>query len=110
MKKIILLAVLAMMMSTAAATEISFAPDHWDIQKWCLIATDVVINTDGKPVAATDVVIETSLAYVDFVPSKKLFPNFFKFSNIILYFLMSLAVVVFLKMILYLNQALMMNN
>ncbi|MEI8009542.1 MAG: hypothetical protein WCI00_09650 [bacterium] len=42
-----------------------------------MIATDVVINTDGKPVAATDVVIETSLAYVDFVPSKKLFPNFF---------------------------------
>ena len=77
MKKFILLAALMMMVSTAAATDISFSPDHWDIQKWCLIATDIFINTDGKPVAATDVVIETSLAYVDFVPSKKLFPNFF---------------------------------
>ena len=77
MKKIFLLGILILMTSITSASEISFSPDHWDIQKWCLVAADIFINTDEHPVAATDVVIESSLDYVDFVPTKTLFPHFF---------------------------------
>ncbi len=77
MKKIALFTMFILMIGVTTATEINFFPDHGDIQKWCLIATDIFINAEWNPVAATDVVIETSLEYVDFVPSKELFPNFF---------------------------------
>lgn len=77
MKKIFLLGILILMTSITNASEISFSADHWDIQKWCLVATDVFINTDEHPVAATDIVIESSLEYVDFVPTKTFFPHYF---------------------------------
>lgn len=64
------------MISVSMATEIRFFPDSWEIQKWCLVAVDVMIDTSEQAIAATDVVIETSLEYVDFVPNKKLLPNF----------------------------------
>ncbi len=64
-------------MGIAAAAEISFSPDYGEIQKWCLLPVDIFIDAKGNNVAATDVVIESSLAYVDFVPSKKVFPYFF---------------------------------
>ncbi|MEI7557947.1 MAG: hypothetical protein WCJ45_03855 [bacterium] len=45
-----------------------------------MVAADIVFDTTNTNVAATDVVIESSLEYVDFVPykdpSKNSFPNF----------------------------------
>lgn len=76
-KKIALIGIITMMIGISTATEIRFSPDSWDIKKWCLVATDIVVNTDNAAVAATDIVIETSLEYVDFVPTKNLFPYFF---------------------------------
>lgn len=77
MKKIILIGIFVMMIGISTATEIKFSPDNWDIQKWCLIATDIFIDTEDNKIAATDIVIESSLEYLDFVPSKNLFPYFF---------------------------------
>ena len=65
------------MISVSTATEIRFFPDSWEIQKGCLVAVDVIIDTSEQAIAATDVVIETSLEYIDFVPNKTLLPNFF---------------------------------
>ena len=80
MKKIVAIGILIMMIGISTASEIRFSPDNGNIQKWCLIATDVVFDTTNTNVAATDVVIESSLEYVDFVPyrdpSKNSFPNF----------------------------------
>lgn len=76
-KKIALIGIITLMIGISTATEIRFAPDHWDIKKWCLVVTDIIINTDNAAVATTDIVLETSLEYVDFVPTKNLFPYFF---------------------------------
>ncbi|MFA7298570.1 MAG: hypothetical protein WC010_02890 [Candidatus Absconditabacterales bacterium] len=77
MKKIILIGIFVMMIGISTATEIKFSPDNGDIQKGCLIATDIFIDTEDNKIAATDIVIESSLEYLDFVPSKNLFPYFF---------------------------------
>lgn len=65
-----------MTIGSTTAAEIKFFPANGDIQKWCMIVTDIFIDTTGNPIAATDVVIESSLEYVDFVPTKTLFPYF----------------------------------
>ena len=77
MKKIVLLGILMVMVGVTAASEIRFSPENWDIQKWCLVAADIIIDTDSSAIAATDIVIESSLEYLDFVPTKNLFPYFF---------------------------------
>lgn len=75
MKKILGIAILMMMISVSAATEIRFSPDVWSLGKWCMTATDIVIDTQNQEIAATDIVIESSLEFVDFVPSS-MFPYF----------------------------------
>lgn len=77
MKKILRIVVIGMMIGVSTASEIRFFPDSWEIQKWCLVAVDIIVDTSDQSVAATDVVIESSLEYVDFVPNKNFFPNFF---------------------------------
>jgi len=78
MKKIILgIAIITTIIGAGTATEIRFSPDTAEIKSGCLVAVDVIIDTSEQAIAATDVVIETSLEYVDFVPSKELIPNFF---------------------------------
>lgn len=77
MKKIVVIGILMFMVGVSTAAEISFSPGTWDIQNWCLVATDIIIDTSDNNIAATDIVIESSLEYVDFVPSKNLFPYFF---------------------------------
>jgi|GEM_PF-941148 len=77
MKKIALIGIFVMMIGISTATEIRFSPDNGNIQKTCLVAADVFVNTDDKKIAATDIVIESSLEYMDFVPNKNLFPYFF---------------------------------
>ena len=77
MKKIALIGILFMLIGIGTATEIRFSPDVWDIQKWCLVAADVFVEMGNNQVAATDIVIESSLEYMDFVPNKNLFPYFF---------------------------------
>jgi len=76
MKKILGIALLMMMVSVSIASEISFSPDTWDLGKWCIIATDIIVDTKGQQIAATDIMIESSLEFVNFVPSP-LFPFFF---------------------------------
>ena len=75
MKKILGIAAIIMMIWVSAAAEIWFSPDSWNIGKWCIVATDVVIDTNNQEIAATDVVIESSMEFVDFVPTW-LFPYF----------------------------------
>ncbi len=58
------------------ATEITFSPANWEIANNCLVAVDIVANTNDQEIAATDVVIESSLAFVDFVPLETMFPYF----------------------------------
>jgi hypothetical protein len=41
------------------------------------VAVDIVVDTSNQAIAATDIIIETSLDYVDFVPDTTFFPNFF---------------------------------
>ncbi|EKD24980.1 MAG: hypothetical protein ACD_80C00142G0022 [uncultured bacterium (gcode 4)] len=77
MKKIVVIGFLMLMIGVSAATEISFSPADWNIQNWCLVATDIIVDTSNNNIAATDIVIESSLEYVDFVPSKNIFPYFF---------------------------------
>jgi len=65
------------MIGVSTATEIRLSPDNGDIQKWCLVTADIFIDTENNKVAATDVVLQSSLEYIDFVPTKNLFPYFF---------------------------------
>ncbi len=75
MKKILGIATLIMILWVSTAAEIRFSPDSWDIGKWCIVATEIIIDTQDKETAATDIVMESSLEFVDFVPSN-LFPYF----------------------------------
>lgn len=75
MKKIIALFTLTCLFSVSMATEITFSPEKGEVANNCLVALDVMINTDNKEIAASDIVIESSLDFVDFVPSN-LFPYF----------------------------------
>ncbi|HMS91362.1 MAG TPA: hypothetical protein PKC87_04035 [Candidatus Absconditabacterales bacterium] len=75
MKKIITLLTLSCLFSISMATEISFSPEKGEVANNCLVALDIMIDTDNKEIAASDIVIESSLDFVDFVPSK-LFPYF----------------------------------
>lgn len=52
------------------ATEISFSPNHLVGGTWCLLATDIIVDAENSHIAATDIVLESSLAFVDFVPSE----------------------------------------
>jgi len=75
MKKFLGIVTLIMILWVSTATEIKFSPDHWDIKKWCIVATDIIIDTQDNEIAATDIVMETSLEFVDFIPSN-MFPYF----------------------------------
>lgn len=75
MKKVFALLGFICMFSIAAWREITFFPATGEMTQWCLVATDIVIDTENIDVAATDIVIESSLDFVDFVPSD-MFPYF----------------------------------
>lgn len=45
--------------------------------KGCTVAVDVTLDAQGKKVATTDIMLESSMKYVDFVPNKNLFPYYF---------------------------------
>ncbi len=75
MKKILWIATLIMILWVSTATEIRFSPDSWNTGKWCIVATEIIIDTQDNEIAATDIVMESSLAFVDFVPST-MFPYF----------------------------------
>lgn len=77
MKYILGIAMILTMIGTSIAAEITFSPDAWKIKPGCLVAVDVMIDTAGQAIAATDVVVNTTLEYIDFVPTKELFPHFF---------------------------------
>lgn len=75
MKKILGIVALMMILWVSTATEIRFYPDVWRLGKWCVLATNIVVDAQDKEIAATDIIIESSMEFVDFVPSK-LFPYF----------------------------------
>jgi len=75
MKKILGIVTLIMIFGVCTATEIRFSPDVWNIGKGCLVAADIIIDTDDKEISATDIIIESSLEFVDFVPTN-MFPYF----------------------------------
>lgn len=75
MKKLLGIATAIMIIGTCTATEISFSPTDGNIGKGCLVATEIIIDAGDKEIAATDIIMETSLTFVDFVPSS-LFPYF----------------------------------
>ncbi len=75
MKKILGIAALIMILWVSTAAEIRFSPDSGNIGKGCLVTADIIVNTDSRDIAATDIMIESSLDFVDFVPTK-MFPYF----------------------------------
>jgi hypothetical protein len=75
MKKLIIMGMFMMSVSFGFATEITFSPATGDLAKGCLITADVMIDTDNQEISATDLIIESSLDFVDFVPSD-MFPYF----------------------------------
>lgn len=60
------------MISVSTAAEIRFSPDVWTIGNGCIVATDIIVDTNGQEIAATDIIIESSMEFVDFVPSQRL--------------------------------------
>jgi hypothetical protein len=65
------------MIGVSMAASITFSPDHGEIVPGCLVAVDIVVDTQGQGIATSDIMIQTDLEYIDFVPSKELFPHFF---------------------------------
>lgn len=62
----------------ASSQTIALVPQwEWTFLNWCDIPVDVYIDTNWQEISAIDLMMETSLDYVDFVPSE-IFPYFFK--------------------------------
>ena len=79
MKKniLILLAMTFWLFTFTSAQEINFSYGSWEnFGKWCIVAIDINVDAKGKPIAASDIVMESSMKYVDFVPATA-FPYFF---------------------------------
>lgn len=75
MKRILGTLLFIMIISVSTAKEIRFSPDVWSIGKWCISATDIIIDTQKQEISATDIIIESNMEFVDFVPTS-LFPYF----------------------------------
>jgi len=77
MKKLILFlfgAILFFWMSFSS--NLSLSPSEWSVWKWCLIPVDIMLDTLWEDVSSVDIILNSSMAYVDFV-SWKLFPYSF---------------------------------
>lgn len=50
------------------ASELYLYPDRWDFGKNCVIEFDIVVDTMWSQVMWTDLMLDTSMEFVDFVP------------------------------------------
>ncbi|HCB51163.1 TPA: hypothetical protein DEP21_01070 [Patescibacteria group bacterium] len=65
-------------LSSSFGQEIGFSYSSGDHSgKGCIVSVDIVMDAQGKQVSTTDIVMESSMTYVDFVPNKSLFPYYF---------------------------------
>lgn len=74
-KSLIFLFTLCSILSITFASEIKLSPAAGDMGDWCMIAVDIIADTQGKTIAAADVIMESSMKFVDFVPGDS-FPYF----------------------------------
>jgi len=66
------------LVSYSAAQEIWFAySSGQNFGKWCTVAVDVTMDAMWKQVATTDIVLESSMKYLDFIPNKSMFAYYF---------------------------------
>lgn len=77
MRKIVCIVVLLCVLfaGAASASTLSFFPEKASFWKWCDIQVAIMVNSDEN-IVATDLLIETSLSYKDFIPDT-FFPYFF---------------------------------
>lgn len=66
---------LSSIVSITFAGEIKLVPSTGDMGLGCLVPVQIWIDTDGKSVSATDIIMESSMEFVDFVPTA-VFPYF----------------------------------
>ncbi len=76
--KILTLSILSItvLWSFVSAWEISLEPSHWKYSPGCMLWIDVVMDPEWKQISATDIVIESSMKFIKFEPTK-VFPYFF---------------------------------
>lgn len=58
------------------AWSMQILPSEWTFWKWCVFWVDVNIDTEGKDIAAFDLILESSMSFYEFVPSNFLFPYY----------------------------------
>jgi hypothetical protein len=59
-------------LSVTTAAEISFDPASGSFGNDCVVPVKIMIDTFDKTISATDIVLESSMEFVDFVPSNAL--------------------------------------
>lgn len=77
-KKILMLLVVGFLSLCcfSSAQNISFSVEgDGSFGNWCSVPIDVYVDTEGQEISATDLMMETSLTYKDFVPTE-MFPYF----------------------------------
>lgn len=75
MKKFIGILSILIMLSVTSAAEISFDPASGSFGNDCIVPVDIVVDTTDKTISATDIIMESSMEFVDFVPTK-VFPYY----------------------------------
>ena len=75
MKKILGIFIWWVLLSTVSAAEIKLVPSTGSFGDGCTIPVEIWIDTDNKTISATDVMMESSMEFLDFIPTK-VFPYF----------------------------------
>lgn len=74
-KSLISLFLLLAAVAVTFAGEITLSPATGSMGDGCRVAVDIIADTNGKTIAATDVIMQSSMEFVDFVPGDA-FPYF----------------------------------
>lgn len=61
---------LCSIVSITFASEITLSPATGSMGDGCKVAVDIIADTNGKTIVATDILMESSMEFVDFVPAK----------------------------------------
>lgn len=58
--------------ATSLWANISVSPESGHFGKNCIIEFDIIVDTNSEQILWTDMYVESSMEYIDFVPSKLL--------------------------------------
>lgn len=62
--------------SFANAGYLSLEPSNWKYSSWCTVWIDIMMDPKWEQISATDIIVESSMQFIKFEPTK-LFPYFF---------------------------------